>query len=42
MATQPVESLGLDIESLIAFLRDEAAKSIDDSLNDERANAIDF
>jgi len=45
MATQPLEqpeAFQPDIDALVAFLREEAAKSIDEQLNDDRANALDF
>jgi hypothetical protein len=42
MATQPIEEFQPDIEALVAFLREESVKSIDEPLNDDRSTALDF
>jgi hypothetical protein len=42
MATQPTEAFEPDIDALVTFLREESVKSIDESLNDDRATALDF
>jgi hypothetical protein len=42
MATQPVEETELDLDSLVAFLREEEENSRDEYIDEERAVAIDF